>query len=50
MFKKIGIAVAGAVIGAGALYAYNRFIGGASADDYMEYDDDVEDEESTTEK
>ena len=48
MFKKIMIGVVGAVIGAGALYGYNKFIGGgaAPAEDAEEYeDDDVVDEE-----
>lgn len=52
MFKKIMIGVVGAVIGAGALYGYNRFIGGgaAPAEDAEEYeDDDVVDEEPTAE-
>ena len=52
MFKKIMIGVVGAVIGAGALYGYNRFIGGgaAPADDADEYEDDeVVDEEPTAE-
>ena len=52
MFKKIMIGVVGAVIGAGALYGYNKFIGGgaAPADDAEEYeDDDVVDEEPTAE-
>ena len=48
MFKKIMIGVVGAVIGAGALYGYNKFIGGgaAPAEDAEEYeDDDIVDEE-----
>ena len=48
MFKKIMIGVVGAVIGAGALYGYNKFIGGgaAPAEDAEDYeDDDVVDEE-----
>lgn len=52
MFKKIMIGVVGAVIGAGALYGYNKFIGGgaAPAEDADEYeDDDVVDEEPTAE-
>lgn len=52
MFKKIMIGVVGAVIGAGALYGYNKFIGGgaAPAEDAEEYeDDDVVDEEPTAE-
>ena len=54
MFKKIMIGVVGAVIGAGALYGYNKFIGGgaAPADDECtdECDDDVVDEEPATEE
>lgn len=52
MFKKILIGVAGIAIGAGALYGYNRFIGGAaSADDCTDEceDDDVVDEEPAAE-
>ena len=52
MFKKIMIGVAGIAVGAGAFYAYNRFIGGgAPADECMdEYeDDDVVDEEPAAE-
>ena len=52
MFKKIMIGVVGAVIGAGALYGYNKFIGGgaAPAEDAEEYEnDDVVDEEPTAE-
>ena len=52
MFKKIMIGVVGAVIGAGALYGYNKFIGGgaAPAEDAEEYeDDDVVDEEPAAE-
>ena len=53
MFKKIMIGVAGIAVGAGALYAYNRFIGGGAApadectDEYE--DDDVVDEEPAAE-
>ena len=51
MFKKILIGVAGIAVGAGAFYAYNRFVGGAPADDCAdEYeDDDVADEEPAAE-
>ena len=53
MFKKIMIGVVGAVIGAGALYGYNKFIGGgaAPADDECDEceDDDVADEEPAAE-
>ena len=52
MFKKIMIGVVGAVIGAGALYGYNKFIGGgaAPAEDAEEYeDDDAVDEEPAAE-
>lgn len=53
MFKKILIGVAGIAVGAGALYAYNRFIGGAAqADDECTdecEDDDVVDEEPAAE-
>ena len=53
MFKKILIGVAGVAVGAGALYAYNRFIGGgAPADDECTddcEDDDVVDEEPAAE-
>lgn len=52
--SNILIGVAGAVIGAGALYGYNKFIGGgaAPADDECtdECDDDVVDEEPATEE
>ena len=50
--SNILIGVVGAVIGAGALYGYNKFIGGgaAPAEDAEEYeDDDVVDEEPTAE-
>ena len=51
MFKKILIGVAGVAVGAGALYAYNRFIGGAASADECtdECDDDVVDEEPAAE-
>ena len=52
MFKKIMIGVAGIEVGAGAFYAYNRFIGGAaSADECTDEceDDDVVDEEPAAE-
>jgi hypothetical protein len=51
--SNILIGVAGIAIGAGALYGYNRFIGGAApADDECadECDDDVVDEEPATEE
>nr|DAS69487.1 MAG TPA: hypothetical protein [Caudoviricetes sp.] len=51
--SSILIGVAGVAVGAGALYAYNRFIGGAaSADDCADEceDDDVVDEEPATEE
>ena len=52
--SNILIGVAGAVIGAGALYGYNKFIGGgaAPADDECtdECDDDVVDDEPATEE
>ena len=52
MFKKIMIGVVGVAVGAGALFAYNKFIGGgaAPAEDAEEYeDDDVADEEPAAE-
>ena len=53
MFKKIMIGVAGIAVGAGAFYAYNRFIGGgaAPADECTDdcEDDDVVDEEPAAE-
>ena len=51
MFKKIMIGVVGVAVGAAGFYAYNRFIGGAPADDCTdEYeDDDVVDEEPAAE-
>ena len=50
--SNILIGVAGVAVGAGALYAYNRFIGNAPADECTdEYeDDDVVDEEPATEE
>ena len=53
--SNILIGVAGVAVGAGALYAYNRFIGGgaAPADDECTdecEDDDVADEEPATEE
>ena len=51
--SNILIGVAGVAVGAGALFAYNKFIGGgaAPADDECtdECDDDVVDEEPTAE-
>ena len=48
--SNILIGVAGVAIGAGAMYGYNKFIGGgaAPADDECE-DDDVVDEEPAAE-
>ena len=51
--SNILIGVAGVAVGAGALFAYNKFIGGgaAPAEDAEEYeDDDVVDEEPATEE
>lgn len=50
--SNILIGVAGIAVGAGALFAYNKFIGGgAPAEDAEEYeDDDVVDEEPATEE
>ena len=52
--SNILIGVAGIAIGAGALYGYNRFIGGgaAPADECTDEceDDDVVDEEPATEE
>ena len=51
--SNILIGVAGIAIGAGALYGYNRFIGGAApADECTDdcEDDDVVDEEPATEE
>ena len=52
--SNILIGVAGVAVGAGALFAYNKFIGGgaAPADDECtdECDDDVADEEPATEE
>ena len=49
MFKKIMIGVAGIAVGAGAFYAYNRFIGGGAAPADECEDDDVADEEPAAE-
>ena len=50
--SNILIGVAGVAVGAGAFYAYNRFVGGAPTDECTdEYeDDDVVDEEPATEE
>ena len=52
--SNILIGVAGVAVGAGALFAYNKFIGGGAApadDECMdECDDDVVDEEPATEE
>ena len=53
--SNILIGVAGVAVGAGALYAYNRFIGGAAqadecTDEYEDDDVDVVDEEPATEE
>ena len=52
--SNILIGVAGVAVGAGALFAYNKFIGGgaAPADDECtdECDNDVVDEEPATEE
>ena len=49
--SNILIGVAGVAIGAGALYGYNKFIAGATADDCAdECEDDVVDEEPATEE
>jgi hypothetical protein len=52
--SNILIGVVGAVVGAGALYAYNRFIGGAAhADEFIDddvMDDDVVEEEPASKK
>ena len=47
--SNILIGVAGIAVGAGAFYAYNRFIGGGAPADECE-DDDVADEEPATEE
>lgn len=52
--SNILIGIAGVAVGAGALFAYNKFIGGgaAPADDECDEceDDDVVDDEVTTEE